>query len=345
MIAVVDDVDLARDRDLVLRAQAGDDEAFAQLYHRYHQRLIRFATKRVGDAGDAEEIAQETFARAYRALPTFGGERRFYPWMTVIASRLCIDWLRRTSRLEIGEVADAATIDVDFDRLEREGDVARLGVAMDRICPRHREVLDLREREGWSYQHIADHYKVSLGTVEALIWRARRALRREYEGLASILIGLPLVRRLLPANSVNPARAVATLSTLGTVAVLGLATVTTGPALIPATVPAPLVAAAGAMHTGTTAAAPVIAAPRSTVQGAHATPTTRTVVAAVVSAAKIEVLKLENGIEGQQMIDQEPLHLDLGVIGLGTNPSQILPAAVSTVGGMIHQILTPPPHR
>jgi RNA polymerase sigma-70 factor (ECF subfamily) len=179
MATAVDDVDLERDRNLVLRAQAGDDTAFASLYSRYHQRLIRFAARRVGNRADAEEIAQEAFARAYRALPNFGAERRFYSWLSVITARLCIDSMRRGWRIEVGNVADEPMIDTAFDRIERDDDVARLMDAMDRLTPRHREVLELREREGWAYQRIADHYEVSLGTVEALLWRARRALRRE----------------------------------------------------------------------------------------------------------------------------------------------------------------------
>src|SRR5581483_11614627 len=178
--AALDDVDLTRDRALVELAQAGDLTAFAQLYTRYFQRLVRFASKRVGDVHEAEEIAQEAFARAYRALPDFAGERRFYPWMTVIASRLCVDTIRRRGRVEVGEILDAGVDEPGFDRLDVDGDVQKLNLALSRLNDRHREILELRERQGWSYQHIADHLEVSLGTVEALLWRARKALRREF---------------------------------------------------------------------------------------------------------------------------------------------------------------------
>src|SRR5580692_582337 len=101
-----DDVDLTRDRALVELAQSGDIHAFSELYSRYFRRLVRFATRRVGDVHEAEEIAQEAFARAYRSLPNFAGDRRFYPWITVIASRLCVDSMRRQGRLEVGDVSD-----------------------------------------------------------------------------------------------------------------------------------------------------------------------------------------------------------------------------------------------
>lgn len=213
------DVDLIRDRSLVESAQAGDIAAFGELYTRYFHRLVRFAVKRVGDRHEAEEIAQEAFVRAWRALPGFGGERRFYPWISVIASRLCIDNLRRRGRVEIGEVADAEFIDAAFDRVDRAGDLDTLMLALDRLNDRHREVLELREQRGWTYQHIADHYQVSIGTVEALLWRARRSLRREFLALCSSVAALPVIRRFT-LGSKTPGANVAALGSVGTVVAL-----------------------------------------------------------------------------------------------------------------------------
>jgi RNA polymerase sigma-70 factor, ECF subfamily len=176
----VDDVDLVRDRALVERFQEGDPAAFETLYRRYFARLARFCQKRVGDPHEAEEIAQEAFARALRALPTFEGERRFYPWMTVIAGRLCIDAHRRRGRSEPSSQIDLGVIEGGQEKIVDEVDVQILATALGRIAPRHREVLDLREQQGWSYQEIADHYEVTLGTVEALLFRARKALKREF---------------------------------------------------------------------------------------------------------------------------------------------------------------------
>ena len=176
----VDDVDLVRDRALVERFQEGDPAAFETLYRRYFARLARFCQKRVGDPHEAEEIAQEAFTRALRALPTFEGERRFYPWMTVIAGRLCVDAHRRRGRSEPSSQVDLGVIEGGQEKIVDEVDVQILSTALGRIAPRHREVLDLREQQGWSYQQIADHYDVTLGTVEALLFRARKALRREF---------------------------------------------------------------------------------------------------------------------------------------------------------------------
>jgi RNA polymerase sigma-70 factor (ECF subfamily) len=199
----VDDVDLVRDRALVERFQEGDSAAFDTLYSRYFARLTRFCQKRVGDPHEAEEIAQEAFTRALRALPTFEGERRFYPWMTVIASRLCVDTHRRRGRTEPTASVDLGVIEGGQEKIVDAVDLTLLADALGRLAPRHREVLDLREHHDWSYQRIADHYGVSLGTVEALLFRARKALRREFLAVVGVdrnWAGLPalgfLVRRL-----------------------------------------------------------------------------------------------------------------------------------------------------
>ncbi|GAC1315746.1 MAG: hypothetical protein NVSMB12_11850 [Acidimicrobiales bacterium] len=237
-------MDLDRDRDLVESAQSGDPTAFAELYTRYFNRLVRFAAKRVGDTHEAEEIAQETFARAYRALPEFGGERRFYPWVTVIAGRLCVDALRRRGRLEVGEVVDESFLDAGFERLDRQGDIDKVNVAMARLTDRHREILELRERQGWSYQHIADHLEVSLGTVEALLWRARKALRREFTSLGAAVLCLPGMRRWAARSNAQPA-ALAMVGSLGTAVARSLGTWGSTAATAPATVAPAISAAAG----------------------------------------------------------------------------------------------------
>jgi len=180
----IDDVDLQRDRMLVERFQEGDDTAFETLYRRYFARLQRFCLKRVGDPHEAEEIAQEAFTRAYRALPGLAGERRFYPWMTVIAGRLCVDHHRRRGRTEPTAVVDLGVVDGGQEAIVEQADFALLTTALDRLAPRHREVLDMREKRGWTYQQIADHYEVPIGTVEALLFRARKALKREFLAVA-----------------------------------------------------------------------------------------------------------------------------------------------------------------
>ncbi len=196
MAVRADDVDLVRDRSLVELCQAGDEAAFGDLYVRYYQRLLRFCVRRVGNPHDAEEITQEAFARAFSAMPRFAGERRFYPWLTVIAARLCIDSHRRVARAEPTAEVDPGLVDGGQQQIIDNVDLTYLAKAMERLGPRHREVLALRETHRWSYQQIADHYDVTMGTVEALLFRARKALRREFMAVSGgdrRLIGLPFL--------------------------------------------------------------------------------------------------------------------------------------------------------
>ena len=203
-------VDVDRDRALVERCQSGDRTAFDALYLHYHQRLLRFCVKRLQERSEAEDVVQETFARAWRALPTFVGDRRFYPWLTVIAGNLCTDALRRRARLSpldetTMRTSDMGSYDIE-DAVFQAVDAKMVTTAFENLKPRHQRVLDLRERSGWSYQRIAQEEGVGVSAVETLLWRARNALKREFallagaEGKAGALIGLAMT---LPRNALR----------------------------------------------------------------------------------------------------------------------------------------------
>lgn len=191
-------VDIADDRRLVVAHQRGDRDAFDELYRRYHDRLVQYCLRRVGDRHVAEELAQESFLRALQALPRLAGDRRFYPWLTVIAGRLCIDHHRRNGRVVPTPDLDTGSVDPAHDAVYAAVDRAHLCEAITRLAPRHREVLALREERGWSYQRIAEHLEVPTTTVEALLHRARRALRRQFLAAGGGRLGaLPLVSGLV----------------------------------------------------------------------------------------------------------------------------------------------------
>jgi RNA polymerase sigma factor (sigma-70 family) len=194
-----DDIDLSRDRALVEAWQSGEPGAFDELYLLYFDRVRAYCQRRVGDRSEAEEIAQEAFAKALQALPKFSGERRFYPWMTVIAGRLCVDHHRRRARVRPSDEVDAGSVDDGHEeRFALRADLAALEGALTRLGPRHRQVLDLRERDGLSYHQIAERLDVPHSTVEALLFRARRALRKEFARVSGErLAGLPVVGWLL----------------------------------------------------------------------------------------------------------------------------------------------------
>jgi RNA polymerase sigma factor (sigma-70 family) len=213
LTSLCDDVDLDRDRALVERCQAGDSAAFGNLYARYYERLLRFCLRRLNDRHEAEDAAQEAFARAWKALPRFAGERRFYPWLTVIAGNICTDMLRRRSRstptddLELTAQTPVGVVseDTSEELVLAAVDGELVNRALDRLSTRHRHVLAMREGSGWTYQQIADHEGVEIGTIETLLWRARQALKREFavvsdskEALAGFLIATgALIRRTI----------------------------------------------------------------------------------------------------------------------------------------------------
>ena len=189
-----------------------DRAAFDELYLRYQRRLYRFCLQRMSSAHDAEDVVQESFVRAWCALPRFAGERRFYPWLTVIAANLCVDTLRRRSRLTPVEesritAADTGTYDIE-DAVLHEVDSKMVATAFGQLSTRHQRVLQMREGSEWSYRRIAEHEGVGVTAVETLLWRARQALKREFlildeqKGKVGALIGFLVV---------FPARAVARL--------------------------------------------------------------------------------------------------------------------------------------
>jgi RNA polymerase sigma-70 factor (ECF subfamily) len=212
LTSLSEDVDLERDSALVERCQEGDSAAFANLYARYYERLLRFCLRRLNDRHEAEDAAQEAFARAWKALPRFAGERRFYPWLTVIAGNICTDLLRRRSRstptddVELtAQQVGVAGADTSEELVLAAVDGELVNQALDRLSTRHRHVLAMREGSGWTYQEIADHEGVEIGTIETLLWRARQALKREFAvvsewkgALAGFLVaGAALFRRTI----------------------------------------------------------------------------------------------------------------------------------------------------
>jgi RNA polymerase sigma-70 factor (ECF subfamily) len=203
LTSLCDSVDLDRDRALVEQCQRGNAAAFGHLYARYYERLLRFCLRRLNDRHEAEDATQEAFARAWKALPRFAGERRFYPWLTVIAGNICTDILRRRSRtaptddmeLTAHHPLGAVNEDTSEDLVLAAVDTQLVHRALDRLSTRHRHVLAMREGSGWTYQQIADHEGVEIGTIETLLWRARQALKREFaavseskEALAGFLV-------------------------------------------------------------------------------------------------------------------------------------------------------------
>jgi RNA polymerase sigma-70 factor (ECF subfamily) len=268
------EVDLERDRELVAIAQAGDKSAFDVLYACYSERLERYCLRRLRDPYEAQDVTQEAFLRAWRALPTFGGERRFYPWLSVIASNLCTDVLRRRQRFGPVPMADPTERDTSTttsaeDSALASADLDLAGQALARLSDRHRRILDLRERSGLSYQDIAQREGIRITTVETLIWRARQAFKREFQalsgpegGLAGIpaaVFGIGFLRRMLRATGRAAGSLPSRLSAVGPQAMV----TTVGGVVATAAIVVASASGGPHVHTAAPAAPARVAAPAS----------------------------------------------------------------------------------
>jgi RNA polymerase sigma-70 factor (ECF subfamily) len=328
-----DDIDLARDRALVEAWQGGDAAAFDDLYRMYFDRVRSYCQRRVNDHAAAEELAQEAFVKALQALPRFSGERRFYPWMTVIASRLCIDHHRRNRRVQPSDDVDPGWVeDEHHAQMSLQVDLDHLDSALRRLGPRHAEVLDLRERRGLTYDQIAGELGVPHSTVETLLFRARRALRREFhlvsaDRLAAVP-GLGWLSLRLARLRVRLAMAGADLPTVA--APLAAGAVTAVLAALPSLGgPAPLVVATHARPPAAVAGPAVAPAPAPT---PIPSPTAAPAAPHRTGAPLRGVVQPTTGAQAKQQASAMPVALDLGDTGAGVDPSPLLdhpPTAIS----------------
>jgi RNA polymerase sigma-70 factor (ECF subfamily) len=177
---------LADDTRLLARLRAGDDRAFEELVTSYQHRVFGVALRMLGNRAEAEEIAQETFLRAHRALAEFRGEARLGTWLYAIASRLCLNRLtagpRRHERSDETALAQAATDGVDAaGALEHEELAAALHEAVAGLPEDRRIVVVLRDLEGLAYEEIAEALGLPLNTVRSRLHRARLDLKAKLE--------------------------------------------------------------------------------------------------------------------------------------------------------------------
>ena len=199
--------------------EQGDPEAFERIYHAYRDRLFRFCYSKLRDAHEAEDVTQETFARAWRTQVSFADEARCYAWLRVVAGNLCTDLLRRRGRCQTAAEVEPGTTQGADDLVMRAGDTELVRRAMGRLNDRHRAALEQRETAGWTYEQMASHAGITISSVESLLWRARQALKRELVTLAGpdgILAGVPLIGVVVRSLHSAKARLTAWVSHWGT---------------------------------------------------------------------------------------------------------------------------------
>lgn len=171
---------------LVARLCAGDEAACREVVDAYKDRLLTVIARVAGPGADAEDLAQDTFVKAFGAIRRFQGGSALYTWLYRIAvntARDWADWKRRRPAVpldgEHGPIAEPATDpgDSPLARLERREAVQAVHRALERLPEPFRTTLVLREMEGCSYEEIARLLDISIGTVESRIFRARMRLR------------------------------------------------------------------------------------------------------------------------------------------------------------------------
>ena len=177
------------DQQLVERAQRGDKHAYELLVAKYQRRLARLISRFVRDASEVEDVTQEAFIKAYRALPTFRGESAFYTWLYRIGINTAKNYLlalkRRaptSTQFDVDEAEgfeDAGLlqeVSTPENELMSKQVVEVVNSSLQQLPDDLRTALTLREIEGLSYEEIADVMDCPIGTVRSRIFRAREAI-------------------------------------------------------------------------------------------------------------------------------------------------------------------------
>ena len=176
------------DENLVLRVQQGDKAAFDLLVIKYQHKIIQLVNRYVKDPSEAQDVAQETFIKAYRALGDFRGDSAFYTWLYRIAINTAKNYLvsraRRSSNYQV-DIQDAEAIEnapqlQGMDTPERlllnQEIIDTIKTAIDQLPEEMRTAIMLREFEGMSYEEIAVAMDCPVGTVRSRLFRAREAI-------------------------------------------------------------------------------------------------------------------------------------------------------------------------
>ena len=183
---------------------AGDPEAFASLYRRYFPDLVRFLERRGNDHARAEDIAQETLARAFRYLNGFDQTRPMWPWLRTIAVRIAgVEAQRRTSEVLVSDTVDGGA--VADDPVEVLAARSVLVASLRTLPARQRDALVMRYVEDRQPSDIAAVLGLTRAAFEQLLWRARRSLAREYSRISSAVL-VPVGIRLRRAAAWADAR-------------------------------------------------------------------------------------------------------------------------------------------
>jgi RNA polymerase sigma-70 factor (ECF subfamily) len=177
------------DEELVARSIGGDADSFNQLILRWERPIYALAYRTIGREEDARDVCQETFLRAFRALPGFRGQAKFSSWIYRIALNLCRDWVRRERRtgfvqppedVDLMDLAAAAEPAESIeDLVARKDQIRVIERAMAMLPEDQRTAIVLKEYHGLTFQEIADLLGCPLSTVKTRLYQGLSVLRRE----------------------------------------------------------------------------------------------------------------------------------------------------------------------
>jgi RNA polymerase sigma-70 factor, ECF subfamily len=184
------------DQILVVRAQQGDKKAFGMLVEKYHRKLGRLLGRMIRDQAEVEDVVQESFIKAYRALPNFRGDSAFYTWLYRIGINTAKNYLvsmgRRPQVMQEVEIDDVENFEGGYEM--RTTDTPETALMTKQIAqtvndtvaalPEElRTAITLRELEGLSYEEIATLMHCPIGTVRSRIFRARETISEKLKPL------------------------------------------------------------------------------------------------------------------------------------------------------------------
>ncbi len=171
------------EKALVTKAKKGDKEAFRELVEAYQTRIFHAANKVLKSEAEAEEVAQESFVKAYLNLDKFKGDSSFYTWLYRITFNMAIDVQRKLARrggekisFEESFMGEPDNHTPDKDLISKESRVL-IQNALNELSEEHRNVVVMRDVEGFSYSEIAKIIGVNSGTVMSRIFYARKKMR------------------------------------------------------------------------------------------------------------------------------------------------------------------------
>src|SRR5256886_5707659 len=183
------------DEELVAKSIGGDSDSFNELVLRWERPIYALAYRTIGREEDARDVCQETFLRAYRALPGFKGQAKFSSWLYRIALNLCRDWMRKQRRapvMQAPEGVDLADLAAERGPVESIEELvsrrqlsAVVAEAMQLLPEEQRTAILLKEYHGMTFQEIADLQGCPLSTVKTRLYQGLTVLRRELERRAA----------------------------------------------------------------------------------------------------------------------------------------------------------------